>query len=100
MAAAVALVATACGPIEHKVASTLPPPPPVIEANTSPPNAHADGRFRAIVTPTADLADPGIADPNIVTYIVDADGNLYEYTRDKEGTTTPSPVPSICLQEL
>ncbi len=64
MAAAVALVATACGPIEHKVASTLPPPPPVIEANTSPPNAHADGRFRAIVTPTADLADPGIADPN------------------------------------
>jgi hypothetical protein len=46
------------------------------------------------------LVNSGIADPNIVTYIVDADGNLYEYTRDKEGTTTPSPVPSICLQEL
>lgn len=40
------------------------------------------------------------ADADMVTYIVDANGNLYEYTRDKEGTNIANPVPPVCTSGL
>lgn len=43
------------------------------------------------------LINAGAADDNLVTYIVDDEGNLYEYTSDQEGTEeTGAPINGSC----